>query len=169
MVMISKRAKRIALGTTGLALCGCVAFIGMVFYLFGRETRTTSPNSEQVTYSREFLYINPELEIQPLAYYVKEGMDYQVRFKFIARTDDPSLVFDAAHVDPSAFEASYPFPPGEEGHNEAWWDIASQTLSGGGFWVPASAERFWRLHIGYVKNDDGTLTVYTWRHESGGR
>lgn len=83
----------------------------------GWVTRTEAPDEEHVAHAREFLFVNPGLEIEPLAYYEKDGMDYMVRFKFLARTDDPTLIFDPCHVDPSAFSANFEFPPGEERHN----------------------------------------------------
>jgi hypothetical protein len=127
----------------------------------GWVTRTESPNSEQVAHAREFLLIEAEQEIEPLAYYLKRGLDYQVRFKFIARTDDPTRIFDSSYVDPSTFQPNFDFPPGEESHNEAWWDISSRPLTGGQVRAPNGN----KLEIGCGKNDDGTITVYTWRRE----
>lgn len=166
--MLSRKAKRVLIVVSGIALTGCfVLFIWLVLMVVGLETRTTNPSEEQVAYSRDFLYINPLLNIQPKAYYIKDGMDYQVRFKFISMTSDPTQIFNNDQVDPSEFKTNYEFPQGEASHNEVWWDIASRKLTGGNFWVPKEAERFWRLSVGFLKNDDGTLTVYTWRHETG--
>lgn len=127
----------------------------------GWVTRTESPTAKQVAYAREFLLIKPELEIEPLAYYLKDGMDYMVRFKFIAETNDPTQIFDRSLVDPSTFQDDFNFQPGEEGHNEAWWDISSRRLVGGRYRAPNGNH----LEIGYAKNDDDTFTVYVWRHE----
>ena len=90
-------------------------FSSLILVVAGWVTRTESPTSQQVTHAREFLLINPELEIQPLAYYVKDGMDYMVRFKFLAKTDDPAQIFDRARVDPAALAPNFDFPPGEDG------------------------------------------------------
>lgn len=137
------------------------AFTAPVIALGGWVTRTESPNAEQVAHAREFLLIDPALEIEPLAYYLKDGMDYMVRFKFVAKTNDPTLIFDRSGVDPSTFEADFEFPRGEETHNEAWWDISTRPMSGGYVRVPHGRT----LTIGYAENEDGTITVYTWRHE----
>jgi hypothetical protein len=88
-------------------------------------------------------------------------MDYMVRFKFIARTDDPMRIFDSSHVDHSTFQPNFDFRPGEESHNEAWWDISSLPLTGGQVRAPNGNT----LEIGFANNDDGRFTVYVWRHE----
>ena len=129
-----------------------------------QETETTSPNSEQVSYAREFLFINPEVTIEPLGYVEQKGFDYHVRLKFIAKTDDPSLLFDANEVNPDQFTDNFHFAPPEASIDEPWWDVYTQTVTGGDFRVPTT-ENHWRLSIGYFNNGDGTLTVYAWRHE----
>lgn len=144
---------------TALLLVG--VFSMPILAVAGWVTRTESPNARQVAHAREFLLINEDLEIIPLAYYVKEGTDYMVRFKFIAGTHDPTQVFDPSHVDPSMFQAKFDFQRGEARHNEEWWDISSRTLVGGRFHAADGNP----IEIGYVRNDDDTLTVYVWRHE----
>ena len=84
-----------------------------------------------------------------------------VRFKFIAETQDPTRIFDRARVDPAEFRAGFDFPEGEEMHHEAWWDISSRPMTGGFFPAPYGRT----LVIGYVENENGTFTVYAWRHE----
>lgn len=138
-----------------------VIFSGFILTVAGWVTRTESPNTRHVAHAREFLLINPGLDIEPLAYYEKDGMDYMVRFKFIAKTNDPNQIFDQSHVDPTKFEANFNFPPGEVMHNEMWWDISSRPMSGGYVRVPHDRT----LTIGYFKNTSGTFTVYVWRHE----
>ena len=151
-----------------LAAVGAV-LVWLMLVIGGVETGTTSPSPEQVAHAREYLYIAPNFEIEPLAYAVKHGTDHIVRFKFIARTDDPALVFDTTQIDPSKFSTDFVFPPGEETHNEDWWDLSTQPVTGGSFWVPTSEpDRFyWLMHIGCVENGDGTLTVYAIRVEHG--
>ena len=127
----------------------------------GWVTRTESPRPRQVEHAREFLLVNPELKIEPLAYYEKNGMDYMVRFKFLAKTDDATNIFDRTHVAPSTFGPNFDFPAGEATHSEAWWDVSSRPMSGGHIRVPYDHT----LTIGYVENDDSTITVYAWRHE----
>ena len=48
------------------------------------DVTTTSPTIAQVTYCRNVMYINPELEIDPVGYSIETGMDDVIRFKFIA-------------------------------------------------------------------------------------
>jgi hypothetical protein len=43
-------------------------------------------------------------------------MDHRVRFKLIAKTDDPALLFDDTQMDPSSFDANYEFPQTELQH-----------------------------------------------------
>lgn len=137
-------------------------FFTMFFSVVGGwVTRTESPNAEQVAHAREFLLIDPELEIEPVAYYLKNGMDCMVRFKFLAKTRDPARIFEAAQVDASVFQGDFEFRPGEATHNEPWWDIKSRPLQGGRFRSPNGQT----VEAGYAKNEDGTLTVYVWRHE----
>lgn len=163
----SNKIKKLIYSGFGFFAITLLAFlIWVVSAIIGVETRTEEPNPEQVEFAREFMFINPELDIAPLAYYEKDGMDYQVRFKFVAKTDDLSEIFNASQVDSSLFIASYDFPRGEETHNESWWDIRSQDTTGGTFWVPVSNTISYQQNIGIVANDDGSMTVYSWRHET---
>ena len=43
------------------------------------------------------MYINPVFDIMPLGYAIETGMDDVIRFKFVAKTNDPSTLFDLAH------------------------------------------------------------------------
>lgn len=144
-----------------MALLLVGAFSMPILAVAGWVTRTGSPSAKQVAYAREYLLINPELEIEPLAYYLKDGMDYMVRFKFIAKTNDPTQIFDRSLIDPSTFQDNFHFQPGEEGHNEAWWDISSRPLVGGLIRAPNGNH----IEIGFANNDDDTFSVYVWRHE----
>lgn len=139
----------------------------IAFFGCEMETETSSPNPEQVAYARQFLYINPELNIEPLGYVEKKGFDYHVRLKFIAKTDDPSFIFDNTEVNSAEFKRNFKLPLPEATIDEPWWDVYDQAVTGGNFCVPKSEEQFWRLSIGYLKNEDNTLTVYAWRHEYG--
>ena len=132
------------------------------------ETETTSPTSEQVAYAREFLYINPELKIEPIGFVEKNGFDHHVRLKFIAKTDDPTFLFDKTEVPSGEFSYDFNFPEPEASIDEYWWDVYSMTVIGENFRVPKS-EYHWRLSVGYFINEDSTLTVYAWRHEYGWR
>lgn len=166
--MLPRKTKHIAIIVSGLVLSGCIVlFIWLATIIVGIETQTANPSETQISHAREFLYINPELDIEPIAYYIKEGMDYQVMLKFVTKTDDPIQIFDNRHVDPSNFKTNYVFKRGEVSLNKNWWDMASHKLAGGDFWVPKGAEKSWKLSIGFFENGNGALTVYTWRHETG--
>jgi hypothetical protein len=94
-------------------------------------------------------------------------MDDVIRFKFTAKTDDPSLLFDDSQVDASKFSSNFSVSALDPKATDMWWDISSQTLSGGNFSVPPPKSKGTRgLSIGYIKNDDGTLTVYVLWHET---
>ena len=148
---------------TCLFLAGCQTdFTG-----YGDAVRTTSPTAAQIAYCRDVMYINPELDIEPLGYFLQPGMDDVIRFKFTAKTDDPSLLFDDSQVDASKFSSNFSVSALDPKATDMWWDISSQTLSGGNFSVPPPKSKGTRgLSIGYVKNDDGTLTVYVLWHET---
>jgi hypothetical protein len=134
---------------------------------YGNPLSTTSPTAEQVAYCRDVMYINPELDIEPLGYFLQPGMDDLIRFKFTAKTDDPSLLFDDSQVDSTAFSPDFYVSALDPTTSEKWWDISSQTLSGGNFTVPPPKSSGTRgLNIGFVKNDNGTLTVYVLWHET---
>jgi hypothetical protein len=105
-------------------------------------TETSSPSLNQVKYAREFLYINPELDIDARGYVEKKGFDYHVRLKFKANPDDPRILFNHNEVNPDNFADKLNFPPPEASIAESWWDVYSQTVTGGNFWVPKSEQRF---------------------------
>jgi hypothetical protein len=113
------------------------------------------------------MYINPELEIEPFGYCLQPGMDDVIRFKFIAKTDDPSLLFNKSQVDSTKFLPDFRVSALNPKAAETWWDVSSKTLSGGNFTVPPPHSAGTRgLNVGYVTNDDGTLTVYVLWHET---
>ena len=146
-----------------LSLIGCQTdFMG-----YGGNISTTTPTPEQVQYCRDVMYINPELEIKPIGFFLQPGMDDVIRFKFIANTDDPSLLFDSTHVDSSKFGADLRIYTLNPEATESWWDISSQTLIGGNFLVPPPDSPGTRgLNIGFSNNDDGTLTVFVLWYET---
>ena len=139
-------------------LAACV-----VATFFSCRTSTASPTSDQVAYSREWLSIRSDLSIEPKGYAIKPGMDYMVRFVFVAETDDQAMGFNPTTIDAGAFAPGFEFGPGESHMTESWWDHASHDLTGARVWVPT--DDFWLLQqIGFYENSDGTLTVYVWRH-----
>jgi len=53
------------------------------------------------------MYINPEIDINPLGYAIETGIDDAIRFKFMATTDDPATLFDSAQVDATKFAPNF--------------------------------------------------------------
>ncbi len=127
----------------------------------GPPVTTTTPTDAQIARCREVMYINPALEIEPLGFHLRPSLDDEIRFKFIAKTDDPSQLFDPAQVDAAKFAPKRDLYGLECPAPEKWWDVSARPLSGGNFSVPPpKAQGTWGLNVGYFKNDDGTLTVY---------
>ena len=128
---------------------------------------TTTPTKEQIQYCREVMYLNPDVEITPLGFFLQPGMDDTIRFKFIAQTNDPSKLFDGTHVDSTQFKTDFHVYALQPDAPEKWWDVSAQSLTGENFSVPPPNSTGTRgLNIGYIKNADGTLTVYVLWHET---
>lgn len=145
------------------------AFVGCQtdFLGYPASTSTTTPTPAQIHYCREVMYINPAVKIEPLGFFLQPGIDDVIRFKFVAQTDDPALVFDATHVDSKKFDRNLRLSALESGAADKWWDVSKQTLTGGSFSVPPPKSSGTRgLNIGYTRNADGTLTVYVLWHET---
>lgn len=147
----------------------CAAFVGCQTDFLGHpaSTSTTTPTPAEIQRCRDVMYINPAVKIEPLGFFLQPGMDDIIRFKFVAQTNDPALVFDSAHVDAKKFGPDVRLSALEPGAAEKWWDVSKQTLTGGNFSVPPPKSSGTRgLNIGYTKNADGTLTVYVLWHET---
>lgn len=145
------------------------AFVGCQTDFLGYPASicTTTPTTAQIQYCRDVMYLNPAVKIEPLGFFLKPGMDDVIRFKFVAKTNDPALVFDATHVDSKKFGPDFRLSALEPGAADKWWDVSKQTLTGGNFSVPPPKSSGTRgLNIGYTKNADGTLTVYVLWHET---
>ncbi|MEM7246248.1 MAG: hypothetical protein AAF533_12945 [Acidobacteriota bacterium] len=150
-----------------LLSCFALMACSLDFLGSGEETATTTPTAAQVAYCRSVMYIRPELEIEPLGHALMPGLDDVIRFKFRAKTDDPSLLFDPGQVDATTFAPGLAGASLEIGSPQAWWDVASQQLTGARFTVPPPDSPGTRgLAIGHVDNGDGTLTVYVLWHET---
>jgi hypothetical protein len=151
----------ISLGVLLLAGCGITVTTG------GGDVSTTTPSNEQIAKCRDVMYINPEIDIKPLGYAIETGMDDEIRFKFIAITDDPSALFDTAQVDATKFSANFNPSSLRPQASETWWDLSSKKLSGANFSVPPPNSQGTRgLNVAYAKNDEKTLTVYVLWHET---
>ena len=165
-VMFSRRMTMLRYFLVASLLAG---FAGCSFDFTGpkSDVTTTSPTIDQVKYCRDVMYINPELEIDPVGYSIETGMDDVIRFKFIAKTDDPSILFDASRVDTAKFSDDFILTTLNPQASETWWDLSSQQVTGASFTVPPPGSKGTRgLNIAYTKNEDGTLTVYVLWHET---
>ena len=70
------------------------------------------------------MHINPAVEVAPQGLFISTGMDTSIAFKFIAKTNDPKIVFDPIAVDSSKFknvDSYYQFH--EYVVNKTWWDV----------------------------------------------
>ena len=144
------------------AFAGCQTdFLG-----YPVSTSTTTPTPAQIQTCRDFMYINPAVQIEPLGFFLQPGMDDVIRFKFVAKTNDPAQVFDSTLVDPKKFGPDFQISALEPGAADKWWDVSRQTLTGGNFSVPSPKSSGTRgLNIGYTQNSERTLTFYVLWHE----
>ncbi|QDU45990.1 hypothetical protein Mal52_44870 [Symmachiella dynata] len=134
---------------------------------FPNPKSTATPSPEEIQYCRDVMYINPDLDIEPLGFSLQSGMDDVIRFKFLAKTDDPSKIFDATHVDSAKFKSDFGVYALDPDAKDDWWDVSSQTLVGGNFTVPPPKSQGTRgLNIGFTENDNSTLTIYVLWHET---
>lgn len=145
------------------------AFVGCQTDFSGHSTSTstTTPTPAQIQHCRDVMYINPAVKIEPLGFFLQPGMDDVIRFKFVAQTDDPALVFDSNRVDAKKFGPDFRLSALEPHTADKWWDASKQTLTGGNFSVPPpKSSGTCGLNIGYTKNAEGTMTVYVLWHET---
>ena len=123
---------------------------------------TTTPSLKQIQYCRDVMYINPELDLQPLGYYYTNGdQGESIYLKFIVNTADVGDIF--FQLEPVSFRELKALESVKVlGHiNEKWWDPAEQSLIGADFVVPPPGSNGSRdLNIGISDNGNGTFTVY---------
>ena len=88
-------------------------------------------------------------------------IDGAIWFRFLAHTGDIADVFapETVEVEVSNFRSGYEFASSSM---PSWWDVAQKPLTGGQVSLPNA--RF--MNVGFVDNDDGTLTVYVMWHET---
>jgi hypothetical protein len=153
---------RFAIGFALLVFAGCdFTFSG------GGDVSTTTPTKEQIAKCRKVMYINPDVVIEPLGYALDAGMDDVIRFKFIAKTDDPSILFDDTQVESTKFKPILKPSNFFTAAPETWWSLSSKTSLGAKLSVPPPSSKGTRgLNIAYTKNDDKTLTVYVLWYET---
>ncbi len=153
---------RFAIGFALLAFAGCDFTLSG-----GDDVSTTTPTKEQVAKCRKVMYIDPAVEIEPLGYALDAGMDDVIRFKFIAKTDDPSMLFDDSQVESTRFKPILKPATFFTAAPETWWMLSSTASLGAKFSVPPPNSKGTRgLNIAYTKNDDKTLTVYVLWYET---
>jgi len=154
---------------TILIIIACLVVSGCQtdFMGFPPPTSTTSPTAKQVQYCRDVMYINPDLDIEPSGFFLRPGMDDTIRFKFIAKTNDPSQLFESDMIAATDFKPDFGVYALSPNARDSWWDIATQKLTGGNFSVPSRTSAGSRgLNVGYFENSKGTLTVYILWHET---
>ena len=160
-----------------LITAGSIAFLLVVASMIGcgepdifqtpPPTVTTSPDAAQIKYSRRVMYVNQELEIEPLGYRYEHGFqDDAIAFKFIAKTETISDIFNSDFVEPAKLvlrDTEYGL---RNDLTETWWDVANRKLIGDNFIVPPPGSTGGRaLNIGIFDNDDGSFTVYVYWFE----
>ncbi|PQO46286.1 hypothetical protein C5Y93_09880 [Blastopirellula marina] len=99
------------------------------------------------------MYLDPSVKIDPQGFELIDWMDDFSRFKFVAHTDDISKLFLNPPVDTSIMKPSFKM---DNNGQYRWWDPSSQCLTGAEYELPNV--KF--MDVGYVDNEDGTLTVY---------
>ena len=106
------------------------------------------------------LCLDPEVEIEPLGYEFFKGFpDLSHSFKFIAKTDDPTTIFDPALIDSSKLLTQYD----DRAMDRCWascFDLPPQGFSGCSFDTKRDYRGHWRLDVWYRDNGDGTILVY---------
>ncbi|MGB8703242.1 MAG: hypothetical protein WCD18_27815 [Thermosynechococcaceae cyanobacterium] len=126
---------------------------------FGPNIETKAPSATDVKRCRAEMYLQSDVEIIPEGYKLISGIDDAIWFRFIAKTTNIADVFMKDKVNTSKFTTNHKF------YGDTlpdWWDIESKVLTGGEISLPNA--RF--MNVGYVNNQDGTLTVYVIWHET---
>jgi hypothetical protein len=155
--------KKLLLILVAFSVLGCsTSFLG-----YPAPRSTITPNADEIAQCRRVMYIQPDLQIKPLGFFLLDSIDDIVRFKFIAMTDDPASIFDPKFVDPTAFRVGIDTHALQPNSTDSWWDLSKKTLTGGRFVVPPPGAQGSRgLNIGYTRNQDKTITVYVLWHET---
>jgi hypothetical protein len=126
---------------------------------FGRDVTTVTPSAQDVSRCRTEMYIKADAEITPEGFKLTSGIDDAIWFRFLAHTGDIVDVFETGTVDVSKFRPGFTFT---DASAPSWWDVAKKPLTGGQISLPNA--RF--MNVGFVDNEDGTLTVYVMWHET---
>jgi len=151
----SRKTRRIIFGC--LILIALVVFVtvltiagGVVYFL-----RSFSDFDSR----RDEMCLREGLEVEDAQLRFSPGMDSAMWSRFTVKADDIAEVFDASEIDPSEFDnAGYQFHVDWIG--DEWWDADSRQLIGGEVEVHGGYMR-----VGYVVNEDGTITVYIYWFE----
>lgn len=130
----------LTIGITVLLVLGGLFFIKRAFSNFdSHRGKMAIPNSLAVQ--------DEDLRYSP-------GIDGAMWSRFTVKANGIDEVFDASRVDTSEFsQDGYKFKV--DWIDEDWWDADSRQLIGGEVQI---GDDFMR--VGYVVNNDGTLTVY---------
>ncbi|BCX48060.1 hypothetical protein HAHE_19680 [Haloferula helveola] len=109
---------------------------------------------------REMMALRSGLEVTDEHLRYSPGMDGIMWSRFTVEAKGIDEVFDTSQVDVSEFDQ-----PGYQLEmnriNDRWWDVKGRKLTGGS--IEVRNDEF--MHVGYVDNGDGTLTVYIYWFE----
>ncbi|MCH7228353.1 hypothetical protein [Haloferula sp. A504] len=104
---------------------------------------------------REMMGLRSGLEVRDEQLRYSPGMDGIMWCRFTVEAKGLDEVFDTSLVDVSELNE-----PGCQlrgaGSSPRWWDVQTKTLTGGS--VEVRNDEF--MDVGFVDNEDGTLTVY---------
>ena len=160
--MISRKSSILLLIAISFALSGCDSMLGVK-----PPVVSTTPNQEQVDYCRKVMYINPEIEIEPIGYYYEYGFqDDLICFKFDALTDDYAKIFQADVLPVEKLVTQERSRHLDRDIGQKWWDPPKSKFIGGDFSVPDPRTKGDRgFSVAVVANGEGRFTVYVYWFE----
>jgi hypothetical protein len=126
--------------------------LGVGFLIYGQLTDFDS--------RREMMALRSGLEVRDEHLRYSPGMDGVMWCRFTVEAKGIDEVFDTSQVDVSEFKEEG-YEVGQSGLGNRWWDVAGKKLTGGS--VEVRNDEF--MHVGYMDNGDGTLTVYIYWFE----
>ncbi len=146
------------------ALYGCLGILGLAvvftclggFGIYWAIDRALT----DFEYHRDKMALRSELEVIDSNLLFSPGFDDVMWCRFRVEAESIDEIFDTDLVDTKEFTSlGYQLDIG--GMEAEWWDPKEHTLIGGE--VQTDSDKF--LRVGYVKNDDGTITVYIYWFE----
>ena len=140
-----------------LAFSGCDSTLGVK-----PPVTSATPGKEQVTHCRKVMYINPDIEIEPLGYHYEHGfLDDLICFKFEALTGEYAKIFQEDVLPAQKLVMQERSSNLNRDIDQQWWDPPKSKFIGGDFSVPALHTKGDRgLSVAVVPNGKDRLTVY---------